>query len=268
MKESKIKALLVKPYYEPQVVEIENTLKSLQRAVGGYIEVYRPFDDNAVIVCNEEGKMFELTPNRGLADKNGKLYEIIVGDFIICGESSDDFISLTDEQIQAYSARFKQPEEFINFEGELIAVPVPPQLIKKPSGMTYRIYQVKSQDTNDQNYSIRHDPMFIGMETLNKTGMAVEPGNYELVYSGEYEHGMSLEGLFQKFNTAHPRDYQGRSMSVSDVIVISDGKKETAHFVDSVGYVRLGNFVTPESPSQPGRKPKRKPPRKKGGDAR
>ena len=46
-----MKAIRKKPGCEPELVEVENTLKALQAEVGGYIEVItQPYD--AALICN------------------------------------------------------------------------------------------------------------------------------------------------------------------------------------------------------------------------
>ena len=62
----KISVLLVEPGKHPKIVKIEDTLKAMQCIVGGDIEVYRPFDDEVAIVCNEEGKMKGAELNRAI----------------------------------------------------------------------------------------------------------------------------------------------------------------------------------------------------------
>lgn len=57
MDEEKIDVLLVEPGKHPEKIQIENSLEALQEAVGGFIEVTYPFDDNAGIICNDEGKI-------------------------------------------------------------------------------------------------------------------------------------------------------------------------------------------------------------------
>ena len=54
----KLRALLVKENELPVEVEIPNNLTSLQKQVDGYIEYfYMPNIEDAVIICNEEGKI-------------------------------------------------------------------------------------------------------------------------------------------------------------------------------------------------------------------
>ena len=48
------------------------------------------------IICNEEGKLIGLEPNRVLRDEEGNTVDIIFGTFIVAGLTEDDFGSLTD----------------------------------------------------------------------------------------------------------------------------------------------------------------------------
>ena len=49
-----MKAIRKKPGCEPEIIEVENTLKALQTEVGGYIETVTIASD-VVVICNEEG---------------------------------------------------------------------------------------------------------------------------------------------------------------------------------------------------------------------
>ena len=69
--------LLVEPEKYPRPVEIGTDLEDLQKAVGGYIEVTYPFDENVGIVMNEEGKLEGLPLNRALRDDEGQIYDVV-----------------------------------------------------------------------------------------------------------------------------------------------------------------------------------------------
>ena len=62
----KISVLLVEPNKYPKMVEIDDTLEAMQEVVGGDIEEYMPFEDEVAIICNEEGKLIGLPPNRAI----------------------------------------------------------------------------------------------------------------------------------------------------------------------------------------------------------
>ena len=65
-------------------MELEDSLASMQRAVGGLIQaVYEPGGRDAALICNEEGKLLGLPLNRALRDENGEIYDAIAGTFFI-----------------------------------------------------------------------------------------------------------------------------------------------------------------------------------------
>ena len=108
-------------------MELENGLGSMQRTVGGLIQaVYEPGGRDAALICNEEGKLLELPLNRALRDEDGEIYDAIAGTFFICGAPTDseNFTSLTDEQVAYWLGRFAKPEFFVSVNSKLICVPV------------------------------------------------------------------------------------------------------------------------------------------------
>ena len=110
MKETTVKAVKVEPGMSPCVVDLGTDLDSLQKAVSigaadqGLIEfVY--LEDNVSILCNEEGKLIGLAPNRRLGD------DILCGVFYVVAENEDgELISLTSEQREHYSRMFERIE--------------------------------------------------------------------------------------------------------------------------------------------------------------
>lgn len=123
----KIKVLVVEPMQEPYVKEIDAGLKSLQKEVGGTIQTLYPFEEEAAVICNDEGKINGMELNRALYDEDGKIYDIIAGPFLICGLDGDRFGSLPDELISKFSEQFKQPEMFIQVGRDILAIPAEPQ---------------------------------------------------------------------------------------------------------------------------------------------
>lgn len=55
--------------------------------------------------------------------------------------------------------------------------------------------------------------------------------------------GESLELLYEKFNIAHPADYTGHSLSVSDIVVLNYHGDVKAYFVDSLSFLELTDFM-------------------------
>lgn len=110
MKEDKIRILMYRPQEDVEEMVIDNDLEALHDAVGGYIECISPFSDMDVdLVCNEEGKLMGLRPNRVLMDKKTKQrYDLLVGNFFLVSfDDEGNFKSLTDEQIDKIKSEFR-----------------------------------------------------------------------------------------------------------------------------------------------------------------
>ena len=105
---------------------------------------------------------------------------------------------------------------------------------------TFTIYQLKREDAT-------RDYRFEPYDRLHAAGLAVDPAHYEPVYSGPMTPGMTLENIYTRFNIDHPQDFKGHSLSVSDVVVVQQGGKSTAHYVDSFGYKTVPEFLQPEN---------------------
>lgn len=112
-----MKVVVVEPMKSARVEDIDPGLKSLQDKVGGYIEAIYPFDDQVALICNEEGKLSGLAANRALYDENGKMYDIIVGTFLVAGLTEEDFGDLTDELAEKYMNKYKHPQVFLKTVG-------------------------------------------------------------------------------------------------------------------------------------------------------
>ena len=122
--------LLVEPEKYPHPVEIGTDLEDLQKAVGGYIEVTYPFDENVGIVMNEEGKLEGLPLNRALRDDEGQIYDVVAGSFLVVGLTEESFGSLTPDQMQKFEQQFHQPEVFIHMGKGVMALPMPDEAVK------------------------------------------------------------------------------------------------------------------------------------------
>ena len=77
---------------KPEIVEVENDLKVFKEIVDGYIEIL-PLFDNAICVCNEEGKLKNLPANFIFGG------DVIVGDVFFCAAGEEDFESLNEAQV-------------------------------------------------------------------------------------------------------------------------------------------------------------------------
>lgn len=117
--------LMIEPGEAPRRLELSHSLEEMQKAVGGFIQILYPFEDPVALVCNEEGKLLRLPANRALRDESGAVYDIVCGNFFLCGAppDSDTLGSLTEEQISRYERQFARPELFLNIGGRIICLP-------------------------------------------------------------------------------------------------------------------------------------------------
>lgn len=104
-----MKGLVIEPVKQPVVKEIGNTLKDMQRMVGGYIQAFYPWMDEVAIICNDEGKIMGLPLNRSIFGEHGELVDIIAGTFFICGAPMDSgkFTDLPEDLIEHYTRMFQ-----------------------------------------------------------------------------------------------------------------------------------------------------------------
>lgn len=104
-----MKVLVIEPGKQPIAKEIGNTLKDMQRMVGGYIQAYYPWMDEVAIICNDEGKIMGLPFNRPIFGEHGELVDIIAGTFFLCGAPMDSgkFTDLPEDLIEHYTRMFQ-----------------------------------------------------------------------------------------------------------------------------------------------------------------
>lgn len=234
-KDSEITVLVVEPMKEPYEKTIPSGLSSLQNEVGGMIQVVYPFEDPVGLICNDEGKINGMELNRALRTEEGEIYDIVAGTFLVAGLTEDNFGSLTPEQLETYSKLYQKPEIFAQIGGEIVAIPVSPE--KEPvQENTFTIYQLKdSPETRDYR--------FVSMKQLKRQDLEVKPENYDQVYSGKLSSTDTLDSIYERFNLQHPDDFRGHSLSVSDVVVLHENGKDTAHYVDSFGFTEIPDFL-------------------------
>jgi len=115
----------------------------------------------------------------------------------------------------------------------------------------FGIYQIR--DGIDEARNFRFAPM----RELEAYGLSVDRANYELVYTGTLDirdtqiNLHKIQGDFQAESAERPADFNSRSVSVSDVIVLQWRGNVTSHFVDSVGFVKLDAFLGEEKDNAP-----------------
>ena len=113
--QEKISVLLIPVGKSPVVKEIPNTYEAMKELVGGGgLDEYMPFEDDAAIICNRDGKQEKLPMNRAVYKEVGEVADIIHGDFFIARSNVADekYSSLSGEQLLKYKRLFRYPERF------------------------------------------------------------------------------------------------------------------------------------------------------------
>lgn len=113
-KQETVRAILVKAHVDPKEIVIPNDYRFWQKLVGGLVQCIYPFDDSVAVICNDEGKLLHMEPNRNILGADDRVLDTINGDFLIFnyGELEDDtdgeFIDMTDKQVAKYLDYYSQ----------------------------------------------------------------------------------------------------------------------------------------------------------------
>lgn len=84
-----MKALYKQPGKNPEIIEIENELKPLQEAVGGYIETVT--FGKYIVVCDEEGRLKDKPENCVIEGVH------FVGDILVLCSEASEFTDIKDD---------------------------------------------------------------------------------------------------------------------------------------------------------------------------
>ena len=97
--------------------------------------------------------------------------------------------------------------------------------------MKYKILQFK--DIKKVNYA------FMSYDFAKAHNFSLD--DYAIIYEDEIEAGRyienTLENIFTKFNIDRPKDFNGHSMSVSDIVMLDS----EYWYVDTFGFKKLNN---------------------------
>ena len=107
---------------------------------------------------------------------------------------------------------------------------------------SFSIYQLKG---GNETLDYRFEPL----DSIHRNGLSVKPENYELVYEAPLTAKDNLESIYTRFNVDRPADFTGHSLSVSDIVVLHQGGKDTAHYCDRAGFSEVPEFLQPAQKS-------------------
>lgn len=135
--------------------------------------------------------------------------------------SDDTWLRMPKEQMRAYvELRTEKDlhEEMTSLEET--------QLLYMPENQ-FGIYQIDPEG-NARDY------MFLSHDSLEDYEMRRE--DYRLEYVAPLTETDTLDTIYERFNIDHPEDFQGHSLSVSDIVVMNRDGEVKAYFVDSFGF--------------------------------
>ena len=108
---------------------------------------------------------------------------------------------------------------------------------------SFSIYQLKG---GNETLDYRFEPL----DSIHRNGLSVKPENYELVYEAPMTAKDDLESIYTRFNVDRPADFTGHSLSVSDIVVLHQDGKDTAHYCDRAGFSEVPEFLQPAQKSR------------------
>ena len=108
---------------------------------------------------------------------------------------------------------------------------------------SFSIYQLKG---GNETLDYRFEPL----DSIHRNGLSVKPENYEQVYTAPLTAKDNLESIYTRFNVDRPADFTGHSLSVSDIVVLHQDGKDTAHYCDRAGFSEVPEFLQPAQKSR------------------
>ena len=209
-------------------------------------QMWERIEENDLDYADEDFGAFQEPMSVIEQEEALKLYDAGADIYLITNFSSPMYVTERMEIERGpehYQMSMTELERFRNLEWEMQKYPQI-QSLKEANLLlgtrrTFGIYQIKD-DSPGENYA------FMNMRFIESHGMQIKKEDYKLVYVGELLGNTSLDDIFERFNIDRPKDFRGHSLSVSDIVVLNDGEKVTAHFVDSISFEQLDSFLNLE----------------------
>ena len=146
----------------------------------------------------------------------------------------DEMLAAAEKAEQEYAA---EAAAYAQIPADIVAQ------ARAAQGDTFSIYQLKPGDST-------RDYRFEPLDTIRNNGLSVKPENYELVYEAPLTEKDNLESIYTRFNVDRPADFTGHSLSVSDIVVLHQDGKDTAHYCDRAGFSEVPEFLQPAQKSR------------------
>ena len=168
-------------------------------------------------------------------------------DFVQCVDGKDtiiqDYTKVAGWQNAEVLNSIAQIERSLNTRE---AVSVPSENVfqsntpEEPDSDRYEIYQLTADPANAKL-------LFTSYDRVHADGMTINRSNYELKYSAPLTPDTTLDSIYDQFNINRPADFTGHSLTVSDIVVLHRNRQDTAHYVDSIGFADVPEFLTEQT---------------------
>ena len=168
-------------------------------------------------------------------------------DFVQCVDGKDtiiqDYTKVAGWQNAEVLNSIAQIERSLNTR-EAVSVPAEnvfqSNMPEEADSDRYEIYQLTADPANAKL-------LFTSYDGVHADGMTINRSNYELKYSAPLTPDTTLDSIYDQFNINRPADFTGHSLSVSDIVVLHRNGQDTAHYVDSIGFADVPEFLTEQT---------------------
>ena len=231
------------PEIETETPNVEDELPPLPELEQGY-----PMPDTAVgfqemyqYGYTDGNTMLPLTKERAM-----ELFLQDVPVFLLYGDNTEA-MALDAEDISSHTGVFGvEREEWDAVRGVVTLseqADTEKLFLENPQD-AFLIYQIRRGGELDAY-------RFMNYDYLQSKGVTPERGGYDAIYTGglaDYGNARTnLDMIYQRFNVDHPADFKGYSLSVSDIVALKQNGVVSCHYVDSIGFRELPNFLKPEN---------------------
>ena len=231
------------PEIETETPNVEDELPPLPELEQGY-----PMPDTSIgflemyqYGCTDGNAMLPLTKERAM-----ELFMQDVPVFLLYGDNTEAMV-LDAEDISSHTGVFGvEREEWDAVRGVVTLseqADTEKLFLENPQD-AFLIYQIRRGGELDAY-------RFMNYDYLQSKGVTPERGGYDAIYTGglaDYGNARTnLDMIYQRFNVDHPADFKGHSLSVSDIVALKQNGVVSCHYVDSIGFRELPNFLKPEN---------------------
>lgn len=209
---------------------------------------------------NDNGS-YRAVPDQPFSDWNNPYFEadtpgsIAAGVYELMNDHSTDYAAAHPDRGQSVA---ELTEQLKSGQSSLVADTLfsvrrdeqaPAELHQRADALMERINRYDEQHHTFSIYQVvdgseGRDYRYRAYEELQAEGLTVSPEHYHLAYSAPLGDLNTLEEIYSKFNQDNrPNGDKMRSLSMSDVVVVSHDGKQAAYYVDRYGFQPVPEFL-------------------------